>query len=86
MRHQIRIYNLLQFDSFEAATVPFPTNKNVLDICENRHGRYYSMTFRVLSNDNQDIATRNAIRSAIFGVAENKRLPTQESEEGGDLD
>lgn len=44
------------------------------------------MTFRVLSNDNQDIATRNAIRSAIFGVAENKRLPTQESEEGGDLD
>jgi hypothetical protein len=86
------ISNLLQFKFFEPVyyydpSVPFPASKECLGhfvgIAENVGD---SMTFRVLTDVTQEIIARSTIRSATIGDTVNKRLPTQKSEEGDDLD
>ena len=86
------ISNLLQFEFFEPVyyydpSVPFPASKECLGhfvgIAENVGD---TMTFKVLTDDTQEVIARSTIRSATLGATVNKRLPTQESEEGDDLD
>jgi hypothetical protein len=75
--------NLYYYDPL----VPFPASKECLGhfvgIAENVGD---TMTFKVLTDMTQEAIARSTIRCTTLDATANKRLPTQKSEEGDDLD